>query len=419
MQGSPFKLMRLHFVLPRRSLSSILYLIFSLGAVLLLLLHLDSSIGPSDEGVTLTRVFVSVAVLFSILSIVAFLAGTLGTYRICWGVQFAVSTILAYRLPGLPYGVLFAQAILVTPAAIYERYPTSLILGTVASVVLALSHLAGEMLRPGMAVTDALLECASLAFLGALFSTFASLMSRFREEIIPLQRYLERLEDSVSTLTRANVTSQDYARDVEESSRLSERLRLTRDIHDVVGYAMTNTMMMMEAVKLMVARDPRSVPGFIDEVRSEVDASLAHIKQTLRNLRSQDELTVSMESIAKRLVHIFSLSTGVRVRYELGNVSWRSLELHRDIVYHFLQEGLINAFRHGKAREVILAMWEDGGRTQISLSDNGRGAAVVKEGIGIAGMRERAARSGGSIEIRSSEAGFRIALLLPSEAPHA
>ena len=61
---------------------------------------------------------------------------------------------------------------------------------------------------------------------------------------------------NVSTLTRANFLSQNYAKDVEAESRTMERQRLTRDIHDMIGYTLTNSIMMFEAVKVMVKNEP-------------------------------------------------------------------------------------------------------------------------------------------------------------------
>ena len=55
-------------------------------------------------------------------------------------------------------------------------------------------------------------------------------------KVIPLQRYVNRLEENVASLTRANILSQDYAKDIELESRARERDRLTRDIHDAIGY---------------------------------------------------------------------------------------------------------------------------------------------------------------------------------------
>ncbi len=117
----------------------------------------------------------------------------------------------------------------------------------------------------------------------------------------------------------------------------------------------------------------------------------------------------------KKLVKVFTISTGLHVRYEMGNVDIRDLERFPEAVYHFVQEGLINAFRHGHASRVGIMLWDYGDALRITLDDDGVGCAgEVVPGIGIAGMRERAALAGGSVTIDATETGFRISMYLPT-----
>ena len=80
---------------------------------------------------------------------------------------------------------------------------------------------------------------------------------------------------------------------------------------------------------------------------------------------------------------------------------------------HFVQEGMLNAVSHGKATAIRVAFREAQGMLMVSVKDNGAGAKAVQEGIGIAGMRERIERLGGSLEYGSSRNGFSIEMRLP------
>ena len=73
----------------------------------------------------------------------------------------------------------------------------------------------------------------------------------------------------------------------------------------------------------------------------------------------------------------------------------------------------MNSFRHGKATLVRIFLTRDAGCIVLSLRDNGVGAADLVEGIGLAGMRERLARSGGALEAASVPGGFEVRASVP------
>jgi signal transduction histidine kinase len=99
----------------------------------------------------------------------------------------------------------------------------------------------------------------------------------------------------------------------------------------------------------------------------------------------------------------------------MGNADIGDLERFPEAVYHFVQEGLINAFRHGHASRVIIMLWDYGDSLRIMLDDDGIGCPNgVTPGIGIAGMRERAELVGGRVSVDPSETGFRISMHLPT-----
>ena len=97
-------------------------------------------------------------------------------------------------------------------------------------------------------------------FLGLLILIATSALVFWREELIESRREGKRLDGMVVRLSQANVQSQDFARDVQEIAMENERKRITRDIHDVVGYTLTNNIMMMEAAIVAIPRSGSIVP---------------------------------------------------------------------------------------------------------------------------------------------------------------
>jgi signal transduction histidine kinase len=332
-------------------------------------------------------------------------------FRYLLGASFCVTlfVIVGYRLRVETVAILTLAS--TVWAFLYEPYPTSIVLSCAVAVALpAAGLLAGEY---------GILTAATLAMTSAASAILGTLLIRAREKTIELQKYADRLEQNVASLTRANILSQDYAKDIELESRMRERDRLTRDIHDAIGYTLTNTVMMMEAIKVMVRTEPERVPANIKRIRAHTEEGLANIKKILRDFRVREHGQESVYWAVKKLVKVFTISTGLKVRYEMGNADIGDLERFPDAVYHFVQEGLINAFRHGHASRVMIRLWDYGDWLRIMLDDDGVGCPNgVTPGIGIAGMRERAAIAGGRISMDPAETGFRISMYLPTGRGH-
>lgn len=315
--------------------------------------------------------------------------------------------IAAFTQP-VEYGYLLVTINLI-PLATYERFPENLVQCAVFLVPTIL-------LEWWFWRADAL-SIVTLVITTLLAAAFGILMTRYRETTISLQKYTNRLEENVTSLTRANSLSQDYARVIEEQSREAERLKLARDIHDIVGYTLTNNIMMMEAVKVMSRSEPERIPHYVESLRHHTEEGLASIKTMLASFRSAQRPRETIGSGIVKLVHVFTLSTGLQVQYEFGNTSWELFEPYAETVYHFVQEGLINAFRHGRASRVTLIFWDYGTELRITVSDDGVGSPdSIAEGIGIQGMRERARDEGGRVVIDRTMPGFRISICLPSTA---
>jgi len=202
---------------------------------------------------------------------------------------------------------------------------------------------------------------------------------------------------------------------LEERSTLEERKRISRDIHDTVGYALTASIMGMEAIKIMARQEPEKLEEFIDRSRDETERALEQVRLSLRDLRSKDVARISGPGAIMRMAKVFMIATGTRIEIEFGNFQWNLEGERAFIVHNFIQEGILNAFSHGKASEVRVYFWKSDRSLSIDIRDNGGGSKTIEEGIGIAGMRERLAKIGGSLEYGNVIDGFRIAMRIPGE----
>jgi signal transduction histidine kinase len=304
--------------------------------------------------------------------------------------------------------------------AIYEGFPRNLfgcllVLFGAAAVRMAVFHW-------GMQIPLSLVPRGLGSFLcmGLLLTVPASLFTKYREGIVSVQGEKRRLDAMVIELADMNMRYQSSATSAKEDGVRNERLRITREIHDVVGYTLTNNIAMMEAATDIMRTNPLGVPGLINAARDNAREGLAQIRGALYELRSHEERDpVGLRAIM-RLCRLYEKATRIEVRFSYGNARWEYEASVDSALYHLIQESLMNAFRHGKARHATVALWEADGVVAVSVTDDGHGAENVQEGIGLRGIRERVEAAGGELSVRGRPGFFNVAARMPlGEAPRA
>ena len=229
----------------------------------------------------------------------------------------------------------------------------------------------------------------------------------------------DRLESGMQNLAEVNVGFQEYSQTVEARSKHEERNRITRDIHDTVGYSLTNIAVMLDAAVGLIGWDVPRVRTMLHKGREQVDTAHAEVRRALHALRA---LASAEEFGVRNLLHIgdqFAEATDVSVDIDFGNAA-RSYGPHTDATLsRLVQEGLANAFRHGGATAVSVRLWQSDSQLTLTIRDNGRGSEVIEEGIGFLGMQERLSQIHGTLSWQSLSTGFvliaEVVLSVPSQ----
>ena len=262
---------------------------------------------------------------------------------------------------------------------------------------------------------DALLAGLLVVFVWVLGTALAFLL-----EVSAAQtRTIAQLDETVRRLTGTNTVFQELANTAENRSRREERNRITRELHDALGYLHTNIMMMAEAGLRDVADADVEMKERLRTLRDQARTALKETRAALRDLRkTQDERVNGLQG-AVRLARMFEKATGVSVTVSTGNIAWTdsnnwSSEINT-VVYRIIQEGMINAFRHGRATKIELRFRRMGQDLLLQIHDNGKGNVSINEGIGLKGMHERVSRIGGEISLNNSTTGFTLLVQLPLE----
>lgn len=220
------------------------------------------------------------------------------------------------------------------------------------------------------------------------------------------------LEKTIAQLTTANIGFQEYAKFVEEQSREVERKRITKEIHDIIGYTLTTVIMLLREAKLYIAENSK-MKTILDEADQQCQSGLAETRQSLRQLRSIETTAVSLVDAIRKLAYSFQHATGVQVQVDLGNALCPVGESTQNTIIRLLQEGMTNSLRHGKASKIMISLWIHEGFLVIDMMDNGRGTTEYSEGIGLSGMRENISALGGQFSAGTINEGFKLTARIP------
>ncbi len=249
----------------------------------------------------------------------------------------------------------------------------------------------------------------ALAFAFAVGASLKELAEGRRKSIVEA----ERLDSAIDRIADVNASFQGALAAAEESFVRKERNRITREIHDVVGYALTNQQMMLEASLMLVGPGDLRLRELLSMAREGVAEGLRETRKTLYELRRIEEPLDLGFGVLLKVARNFETVTGIRVsvdftnaRGDVDNAAWLS-------IYRLIQESMINSFRHGHARNISITFREDASYFHVLVRDDGRGAPELVEGIGIRGMRERLAALGGELSVGNAVDGFAVDASLP------
>jgi two-component system sensor histidine kinase DegS len=236
-------------------------------------------------------------------------------------------------------------------------------------------------------------------------------------------------EPSVSTFTDLEVEARSKATILElpHSNQIIEAVRdrimneLARELHDQLAQPLTGLLVQTEVFR-REQQGNRDVVEQLDDFKTSIREVLNNMRQILCDLRGEPGLANGLvQALAEGLISNYKLRTGVKVKLAVSR-SWPgSLPPETSVhMYRIIQEALTNAHKHGRARNVWVDLQASLDRLVIKIRDDGRGIAWLDEkpiGMGLVGMRERAALSGGLVTIRSRPgAGTTITVSIPREA---
>jgi len=184
-----------------------------------------------------------------------------------------------------------------------------------------------------------------------------------------------------------------------------ERVRIARELHDVVGHTVNLILVQAGASRLSMDKHPAAAKKLLGDIETAARQALGELDQMLGLLRDDaDPITQpglrELPALCERLAAI-----GLTVELEIEPIS---LPPQLDVVvYRIVQEALTNALRHGKASTACVRV-RGTERLTIDITDTGYGSVSYEPGRGLRGMSERVALFGGTLVHRRDSGGFHV-----------
>ena len=210
-----------------------------------------------------------------------------------------------------------------------------------------------------------------------------------------------------------------------------ERLRIARELHDVLAHTLSVVTVQAGVGRRVGAARPAETMRALRAVEEASRGALDELRRLLCLLRSDDEPGDAAAALAPApgLGDLGSLAAMVRdagtpVMVDLTGDVTALPPVASLTAYRIVQEALTNVVRHAPGAEATVQIGIGPAGVRIEVTDSGRagtgrtrqaaGLAVGGEGHGIAGMRERAAIFGGTVDAGAlPRGGFRVAAFLP------
>jgi signal transduction histidine kinase len=197
-------------------------------------------------------------------------------------------------------------------------------------------------------------------------------------------------------------------------SQEQERRRLSRELHDETGQALTSILLGLKSIE-----DTQGTNRFdvaLAELRELVTATLQDVRRLAMELRPKALDDFGLEPALERLTSTFAEQTGIETQLE-SRLPAERLPAHVEtVLYRFVQEALTNVVKHARAQRVSIVLQAGPTKVAAVIEDDGRGFPADVEspnGLGLLGMRERVALANGRLEVESSGSGTTIRVEVP------
>ncbi|MFI6335012.1 sensor histidine kinase [Streptomyces sp. NPDC050535] len=336
---------------------------------------------------------------------------------------------------------LFARALLFVGCGLLlwrQRYPVPVAFGTAAAAMLYL----GAGYPYGPVFLTVALGCFSAIVTGHRRAAWAAVGMLWAGHVLVahwLYRWLPPSGDTpaawgqevvvatwivaiVALSELVRVRREQWARDRTERAQAAkrradeERLRMARELHDVLAHSISVINVQAGVGLALLDSDPEQARTALTTIKAASKEALGEVRQVLDTLRAPGEAPRAPAPGLDRLSELVEQAAGAGLTVEMRGTAPK-LPPGTDLAaFRIIQEALTNVVRHSGSRHARVLVERAEGALRLRIDDDGpaTGEDAGGSGNGLAGMRERAAALGGTIEAGPrDDGGFRVLAVLP------
>lgn len=240
-------------------------------------------------------------------------------------------------------------------------------------------------------IEDALVWSA----LAGAFNLFAFRMS---------QRVMQEQEarDEISMLNRELIATQAL---LQESTKQSERLRISRDLHDGLGHHLTALILKLQYLTYTTEGENKS---HVVEAHDMAKQLLTDVRETVHEMRERSNIGLkdALDALISQIPRL-KISLDIDDDLQLPDANTA------DTLFRCVQEAITNTLKHGNASEMTIQLEQTANEFELHVHDNGHSQLIFCEGNGLKGMRERIEKLRGQLEISTTN-GFGLNIRIPN-----
>jgi two-component system sensor histidine kinase DesK len=219
----------------------------------------------------------------------------------------------------------------------------------------------------------------------------------------------------VRELVRTTIALREARATVAQLAANEERLRLARDLHDLLGHSLSLITLKSELAGRMLPAHPDKAAQQVADIEQVSRQALVDVREAVTGYR-RPRLSAELAG-ARVALTAAGVTAELPAEPGLDGVPEES----ESALAWALREAVTNVVRHSGARrctvELLRRQTLDGPVLELTVEDNGSGGKGSGHGNGLAGLTERLTKAGGTLETRSLKPGFRLVARVPTAAP--